>query len=254
VSATDNSSVQTYYLYDGLGSTTDLTDDEGTVTGTYEYDVFGSVRAHSGADTEWTYTGEQNDPTGLEYLRARYYDAATGRFLSRDPWWVRALVSQSSNRYVYVLNNPANCADPHGLECDPLHPHECVGDFAGWVWDQLTDPENTASAKQTLGGTLAGVSCPLGETGIGAAGCTVGTSLYVAATAEKMSAICEKQRSGEYTVEEADARIIVAIAPAPRGVAGFIAKKLAKPIIRKVNPGMDICSKMLDEAEGEGRE
>jgi uncharacterized protein RhaS with RHS repeats len=78
ISVTDDSSVQTYYLYDGLGSTTDLSDGAGTVTGTYEYDAFGSVRAHSGADTEWTYTGEQNDPTGLEYLRARYYDLASG--------------------------------------------------------------------------------------------------------------------------------------------------------------------------------
>jgi RHS repeat-associated protein len=32
-----------------------------------------------------SYTGEQNDPTGLEYLRARYYDKANGRFVSQDP-------------------------------------------------------------------------------------------------------------------------------------------------------------------------
>jgi YD repeat-containing protein len=54
-----------WYLYDGLGSTTGLADDAGTVTGTYEYDVFGAVRAHTGGATEWSYTGEQNDPTGL---------------------------------------------------------------------------------------------------------------------------------------------------------------------------------------------
>jgi RHS repeat-associated protein len=53
------------------------------------------------ASTEFTFTGEQNDPNGLEYLRARYYDSATGRFLGRDPlggicmrrnqrtWWTR---------------------------------------------------------------------------------------------------------------------------------------------------------------------
>jgi len=31
------------------------------------------VRSHTGASsTEFTFTGEQNDPNGLEYLRARY--------------------------------------------------------------------------------------------------------------------------------------------------------------------------------------
>lgn len=115
LSATDNSSTQTYFLYDGLASTTELSDDEGTVTGTYEYDVFGSVRAHSGAATEWSYTGEQNDPTGLEYLRARYYDPAGGRFLSRDPLGGLPSDPQSQNRYVYVSNNCINYVDPSGL-------------------------------------------------------------------------------------------------------------------------------------------
>ena len=40
---------------------------------------------------------EQVDRTGLQHLRARYYDPANSRFLSRDP--------QSLNRYSYVLNN-----------------------------------------------------------------------------------------------------------------------------------------------------
>ncbi len=76
--------------------------------GTYEYDVFGTVRAQTGATTEWSYTGEQNDPTGLEYLRARYYDASTGRFLSQDPLPLL-------QRYAYANDNPANLVDPSGL-------------------------------------------------------------------------------------------------------------------------------------------
>jgi hypothetical protein len=42
-------STPTHYLTDGLGSTTELADDDGTVTGTYAYDAFGPVRAHTGA-------------------------------------------------------------------------------------------------------------------------------------------------------------------------------------------------------------
>lgn len=52
-------------MTDGLGSTTAITDGSGTVTGTYEYDAFGAVRAQPGAATEWFHTGEQNDPTGV---------------------------------------------------------------------------------------------------------------------------------------------------------------------------------------------
>jgi uncharacterized protein RhaS with RHS repeats len=43
ISATDGVGDQTYFSYDGLGSTTDLTDGAGLVTESYEYDVFGGV-------------------------------------------------------------------------------------------------------------------------------------------------------------------------------------------------------------------
>jgi len=98
-----------WYLYDGLGSTTGLADDTGAVTGSYEYDVFGAERAYTGDATEWSFTGEQHDATGLEYLRARYYDENTGRFLARDP-------VPGGNRYNYVGNNPVSFIDPKG-EC-----------------------------------------------------------------------------------------------------------------------------------------
>jgi RHS repeat-associated protein len=64
--------------------------------------------AQTGATTEWSFTGEQHDATGLEYLRARYYDASTGRFLSQDPMPLL-------QRYAYANDNPANLVDPSGL-------------------------------------------------------------------------------------------------------------------------------------------
>jgi len=43
------------------------------------------VRSTSG--DYWLYTGEQRDSESeLYYLRARYYDPASGRFLGRDPF------------------------------------------------------------------------------------------------------------------------------------------------------------------------
>ncbi len=74
-----------YYLGDGLGSTMKTTDDTEAVVNAYTYDVYGNITSSSGAQAnEFQFAGEQTDPTGLQYLRARYYDTATGTFISRD--------------------------------------------------------------------------------------------------------------------------------------------------------------------------
>ncbi len=103
----DGSGNVTYRLTDGLGSTVALCNGSGTVTDSWTYDVFGAVKTHTGTNgSEFTFTGEQNDPNGLEYLRARYYDPTVGRFLGRDPL---------GGGYPYAGNNPANMVDPSGL-------------------------------------------------------------------------------------------------------------------------------------------
>jgi RHS repeat-associated protein len=61
------------------------------------------------------YTGEQVDAsTGLVFLRARYYDPLTGRFLSRDPFPGYAAIPALQHPYVYALNNPLRYTDPNG--------------------------------------------------------------------------------------------------------------------------------------------
>ena len=110
ISATDGSGVQEYYLTDGLGSTTDLRDEDGDAVADYTYDVFGAILDQSGSSpNEFTFTGEQRDSdSGMYFLRARYYDSATGRFLGQDPL-------PAQNLYAYVANNPVNRIDPSGL-------------------------------------------------------------------------------------------------------------------------------------------
>jgi len=62
ISRTDSGGVQEYYLYDGLGSTTDLTDGSGNNVASYGYDVFGAIRSQSGSSANlWLFTGEQRD-------------------------------------------------------------------------------------------------------------------------------------------------------------------------------------------------
>ena len=60
-----------------------------TVVRDYEYDAYGKERGISPADENpFRYSGEYFDSeTGFIYLRNRYYDPSSARFISEDPHW-----------------------------------------------------------------------------------------------------------------------------------------------------------------------
>ena len=66
------------------------------------------------AQSAFAYTGEARDVTGLDYLRARYYDSEAGSFISEDSIQGNLTDAASWNRYAYVQNNPLNYTDPSG--------------------------------------------------------------------------------------------------------------------------------------------
>ncbi len=117
ISSTDGSGVQTYFTYDGLGSTADLTDGSGNTVATYSYDVFGAIRSQSGSSSNyWLFTGEQQDAdSGFYFLRARHYDPLIARFLGEDSFAPILEDPRTFNRFSYVTNNPVNHVDPSGL-------------------------------------------------------------------------------------------------------------------------------------------
>jgi RHS repeat-associated protein len=55
-----------------------------------------------------------DEETDLLYLRARYYEPETGRFLSRDTYEGELGNPLSRHLYAYVQNNPVNRIDPSG--------------------------------------------------------------------------------------------------------------------------------------------
>jgi RHS repeat-associated protein len=55
-----------------------------------------------------------DEESNLLYLRARYYEPATGRFLSRDSYEGELENPLSKNLYAYVEGNPVNRVDPTG--------------------------------------------------------------------------------------------------------------------------------------------
>ena len=81
------------------------------------YDAWGGVRAGNAA-------GEPNarhvanlghltdDESGLVYMRARYYEPGTGRFVSQDP------ARDGLNWFVYADNNPIDYSDPSGRSAE----------------------------------------------------------------------------------------------------------------------------------------
>lgn len=82
--------------------------------GTTSYDAFGSVRSQTGQQGILGFTGQQTEPTGLSFLRARYYNSSLGRFISPDSVQPNALWTQGYNLYSYVANNPTTFTDPSG--------------------------------------------------------------------------------------------------------------------------------------------
>ncbi len=110
-----------FYHFDRVGSTLFLTDEGGAVTDAYAYDPYGNLLGHTGAsDQPFTYVGRygvRREPVGGLYdMRARTYDPAAARFLTRDPVWPVPADPESLNPYQYAYQSPLRYVDPRGLQ------------------------------------------------------------------------------------------------------------------------------------------
>ena len=124
----DGSPADFYLLSDLLYRSVALTDDSSTIQEAYDTDAYGHTLVFSGpgpggvwfTDNDvptdaptctFVFTGRRFDPeTGIYYYRARYYHAALGRFISRDPIGYQGGMAL----YQYVGSNPASWRDPSG--------------------------------------------------------------------------------------------------------------------------------------------
>ena len=99
-----------YYNYNAHGDVVSLSNTNGNITKSYIYDAFGTEINPDKNDTNpWRYCGEYYDKeTNNIYLRARYYNPKTGRFMTEDP--IRA----GQNWYMYCDGNPVMFIDPSG--------------------------------------------------------------------------------------------------------------------------------------------
>jgi RHS repeat-associated protein len=78
--------------------------------------VGGAVATQAASLTSLGYSGEHFDAQAAQqYLRARYYDPATGTFNRLDPFSGNMHDPQSLHKYLYVHGDPVQGVDPLGL-------------------------------------------------------------------------------------------------------------------------------------------
>ena len=111
--ARDDNGTVTEFTYDLIDQL--LSETKQGYSAEYAYDANGNLIDYSGTwSGSFAYGGafgyQSDGDSGLMLLGHRYYDASTGRFLSRDP------VGDGSNWYVYCGNNPIARADLFGLK------------------------------------------------------------------------------------------------------------------------------------------
>ncbi len=110
-------SMVSYPLYDTHGNSVGSLSKSGaswSISDEKTYDVWGGIRSGGSSDNKGRYCAslghKQDDESGLVYMRARYYDSTSGRFLSQDS------KRKSGNWFYYCTNNPVCKVDSDGKE------------------------------------------------------------------------------------------------------------------------------------------
>ena len=125
-----------YYHRDEQLSTVFVTDGQGEIRNSYQYDAFGiPLETTEQLNNRIRYTGQQyDDVTGQYYLRARYYNPVAGRFMQEDVYQGDGL-----NLYAYCGNNPVVYDDPSGYKRKACPPQ---GKISESVDESGSNPKN----------------------------------------------------------------------------------------------------------------
>jgi RHS repeat-associated protein len=174
-----------YYQQDVTGNVLGTFSSSGAVEQTLQYDPWGQVEQASSSlsDTtrlRWKGLLWQGDIAQLYYVRARWYDPVSRRFVSEDPLGLAA----GMNQYTFAGNDPINGSDPSGacpsgglitsLEGDnegeaatPGFGYDCMG-FWAWANDPpwgLSGRDPELNQMEAVGPTSSYSACHPDEAG-----------------------------------------------------------------------------------------
>lgn len=137
-----------YYHRDEQLSTVFVTDGQGEIRNSYQYDAFGiPLETTEQLNNRIRYTGQQyDDVTGQYYLRARYYNPVAGRFMQEDVYQGDGL-----NLYAYCENNPVVYDDPSGYERKACPPQGKISESVDESSSNTTRRQAFREAKEAAG-------------------------------------------------------------------------------------------------------
>ncbi len=156
-----------WYLTDNIGSVRQIVTTGGTVLYAANYTAFGQVRSSTGSGGDrFGYAGREfSAVTGDGYFRARYYDPATGRFLSQDP---KSFAAGDTNLFRYAANDPLRFVDPQGTDFWDRLGRGLAGAGAGAA---------SGAATGAIGGAIVGSIAPGPGTAAGAGAGAIGGAI-----------------------------------------------------------------------------
>jgi RHS repeat-associated protein len=107
------------YLHtDHLGTPRVASDNTATQVWNWQSDAFGNGTPTGSATINLRFAGQYyDDESGLHYNWNRYYDPATGRYITSDPIGLDG----GLNTYAYVSANPVMFVDPEGLTWEQIN-------------------------------------------------------------------------------------------------------------------------------------
>jgi RHS repeat-associated protein len=151
-----NGTTKSYYHEDALGSVRAITSSTGSGLFSTDYKPFGLTYGASGI-VAFEYTGKPTDPvTGLYYSNARFYDSASGRFMTQDTDLGTQNSPLSLNRYIYALDDPMKYVDPTGyysVTTTSISYDFYLMDTSQGEFEVSEEIETTTTTEYTLAGT-----------------------------------------------------------------------------------------------------
>ena len=192
-----------FYRKDIFGNITEIIDSNGNIVVRYRYDGWGNhkVMNPDGSKNEsdtfigninpFRYRGYYYDvETGLYYLKTRYYDPETGRFITIDDVsYLAPDTINGLNLYAYCGNNPVMNVDPEGTFVISLITGLIVSFVIGFGVSTVSQGfqygwKNINWGQSIVDGLFTVVSTALAATGIGFAaavgiGAAMGFGQYV---------------------------------------------------------------------------